>query len=489
MNAKLKKLPAAIREECEEGVRAVFQNPFNPGWQEEMISFSQVPGNQSQHKTAEAVCVRIRRILEAHNPEGAALGSYGEADAECLRILGLYLAYASMKDGLDRIIDRGGEGELRGWWDTFTYTDLDSESAAGFVAVFYQFRRGYRFLDEHLKGDGDSVSAMRQRCWQTLFGANVRWYVRRLWGRLDDCPVLLTGETGVGKSRVARLLGQSGFIPFVADRGLSSGGSGHFSYSFNDAIVPVVIPEYAESLIESALFGHQKGAFTGADRNHQGAFERCRENGIAFLDEIGDISPSVQTKLLRVLQERKFSPVGSSVMHDFAGRVVAATHQDLNRLRQEGTFREDLYYRICSVELRIPSLRERLADEPDELRRLVGEILHAWVGEEDELMVDEMVERIQQGVPPDYPWPGNVRELEQAVRRCCLVGAYDGDPMYEGTIKATKGGFGLSGDPVPARDLLTAYCQWLYAETGKYSEVARITELDRRTVRRHVHPE
>jgi transcriptional regulator with GAF, ATPase, and Fis domain len=289
------------------------------------------------------------------------------------------------------------------------------------------------------------------------------------------------GETGSGKGSVAFAIGCSGFIPYEP-------AARKFSTSFTRAFVALNLSQFPESLIESELFGHRKGAFTGATEAHEGVFARCSPHGAIFLDEIGDVSPAVQLKLLRVLQERVFQPVGSHQTQRFAGRVIAATNKDIEQLRLDGLFRDDFYYRLCSDTITIPALRDRLHEDPEELSCLCKNILERVCGVPDLKHTARVVEALQQDLPPDYRWPGNVRELEQAVRRILLTGRYHPPDIPAPTapqantpawmLAAAKG-------ELSAEALLAAYCQTLYNQHGQYGEVARITGLNWRTAKKY----
>jgi DNA-binding NtrC family response regulator len=207
--------------------------------------------------------------------------------------------------------------------------------------------------------------------------------------------VLMTGESGTGKSLIARAIH-------------------HRSPRKNKAFVEVSCGSIPETLLESELFGHVKGSFTGATYDKQGRF-LAADGGTIFLDEINSASPAFQVKLLRVLQERKFEPVGSNVTISVDTRVVLATNQDLAKLVEEGKFRQDLYYRINVVNIILPSLRQRLGDIPlladSFLTKFVKEMGKKIVGFTGEAM--DLMRR--------YTWPGNVRELENAIERAVVL--------------------------------------------------------------------
>ncbi len=214
----------------------------------------------------------------------------------------------------------------------------------------------------------------------------------RLMG--TDLTVMITGESGTGKELVARALHdyckrRNG--PFVA---------------INMAAIP-------RELIESELFGHEKGAFTGATQRAAGRFEQA-EGGTLFLDEIGDMPPEAQTRLLRVLQEGEYTTVGGRTPIRANVRIVAATHRDLTLLIRQGLFREDLFYRLNVVPIRLPPLRERSEDIPELVRHFLG--MASAEGLPAKTIDSLAMERLKR-----HRWPGNVRELENLVRRLAAL--------------------------------------------------------------------
>ncbi len=253
----------------------------------------------------------------------------------------------------------------------------------------------------------------------------------------SDSSLLVLGETGVGKEWLARAIhgeGRRAAAPFLA---------------VNLAAVP-------ESLLESELFGHEKGAFTGAVRSRRGYFELAHR-GTLFLDEIGDLSPHLQGKLLRVLQERKIQRVGGEEVIEVDVRVMAATNRDLEEAMRSREFRSDLYYRLGVVTLTVPPLRERRDDIPslvasylERFRRQLGRPAHAIAEEALAALVE-------------YPWPGNVRELINVMERAVLL--CDGETIaladLPEAIARHAGGGAVASAPGEAADGLDLPAEWL----------------------------
>jgi len=270
--------------------------------------------------------------------------------------------------------------------------------------------------------------------------------------------VLLAGESGVGKDMIARAIHQHSPCkdrPFV---------------KINCTAIP-------ENLMESELFGYEKGAFTGANTSKPGKFEQA-DTGTVFLDEIGDVPGSVQVKLLRVLQEREFERLGSNKTQHTDVRVIAATNVDLRAALEQGTFREDLYYRLNVVPMNIPPLRERKEDIP----YLVEHFAKKFGGEISEAAMERLM---------SYHWPGNVRELENVVERSVLL--TQGPRVEEGDVKidmAPRRSAEVAGGDhfLPEGMTLDQYEQSVIREAlkranGNKSQAARLLGLTRNALR------
>lgn len=363
-------------------------------------------------------------------------------------------------------------GDVLAMLGGFGFTESDAER---FLALFFQMRRAYFFI-RTIAGNSSSVMNLRRALWNNVFTGDIQLYNTYLWDRMEDFSTMILGETGTGKGMAAAAIGRSGFIPYNRK-------TGTFSESFARAFISINLSQFPEQLIESELFGHKKGSFTGAIEAHLGVFSRCSPCGAIFLDEIGDVDVPVQIKLLQVLQSRTFTPVGSHTSEKFSGRVIAATNKPLDKLRQQGEFRDDFYYRLCSDVIEVPTLRLRLAENPGELLDLLTVVVRRIIGRQSTELVEKLHHYITTNQPRDYAWPGNIRELEQCSRRILLNNNYSWqqDVHDEKTIISQ-----MENGELTAQQLLAKYCSQLYSNRGTYEAVARLTELDRRTVKKYI---
>jgi len=291
--------------------------------------------------------------------------------------------------------------------------------------------------------------------------------------------VLITGESGTGKEVVARTIhyhGSRAASPFI----------------------PINCTAIPEGLLESELFGHVRGAFTGAHTSKQGLFEKAR-GGTLFLDEIGDMGLGIQSKLLRVLQDREIRPVGSTQSTKIDVRIITATNKDLQKEMEEERFREDLYYRLNVIPIRIPPLRERLEDVP----LLVDAFVKKHSDGARWHVTQEALERLM-----TYPWKGNARELENAIERAIALSSDEQIDLADLPVAdSDDGGARDAGDGFPRRTaqrhLSLREVEDLYIEEvlrltdGNKVQAAKVLGIDRKTlyrraeksVRRGVRPE
>ncbi len=353
---------------------------------------------------------------------------------------------------------------------------LSGPEVAHVFAGLCQVERAFLNIFTHIVGSSGPVARLRAAVWQSIFTCNFSRYRGGLFQRMREITTLISGPSGTGKELVAQAIASSGFIPFdpVALR---------FEQDPGDLFRPLNVSALSVNLVEAELFGHKRGAFTGALQDRAGWLEVCPEGGAVFLDEIGEMDGSLQVKLLRVLQTRTFHRLGESKPRFFNGKIITATNRDLVEEMEAGRFRRDFYYRLCSDVIVTPSLREQLADAPQELPRLVGFIARRLVGDaQGEELAAEVLEVVEKHLSPTYPWPGNFRELEQCVRNVLVRGRYEPVRLTSSRPAADLAAE-LERGRLTAEQVLQRYCSVVYAQTQNIEETARRLDLDRRTVK------
>lgn len=467
--------------------QAAFSNPFSDTRTELDIKIADCSPSLPADKRIECVVANVIERVKSLEEKGKAdINLYKKADRDILEKAFLFELFHIYSKKFDQLIADQIENADQPCPVPFAREALKrlgkrgfkSDDAQRLFAILYQIKRAYYFIDRGLIGESRSMKELRLHLWNNVFTNDIRIYERYLLNSMEDFSTLLLGETGTGKGAAAAAIGRSGSIPFDPQKNV-------FAESFSSNFITINLSLYPETLIESELFGHKKGAFTGAIEKHQGIFSRCSPHGSILLDEIGDVSPLVQVKLLQLLHERTFSPVGSHEKLRFNGRVIAATSRPLNELRKKGIFRNDFYYRLCSDCIVVPTLRQRLQENPHELDSMLNHVLKRLIGEESPELVTVVRNVIHSDVGSDYPWPGNVRELEQAVRRILLTKEYKGDSLPGQDLKELIVE-GIDTGDLTAQELLSSYCNLLYKRFGTYEEIARRTNLDRRTVKKYI---
>ena len=354
-------------------------------------------------------------------------------------------------------------------------------------ASFFQVRRAFHHIFQNIIGRSLPAAKLRAAIWQSVFTADIERYQRILWQRMGDFVTLIVGPSGTGKELVARAIALSRYIPFDP-KTLS------FTEDFNELFFPLNLSALSPTLIESELFGHRRGAFTGALEDRAGWLEVCPRLGTVFLDEVGEIDGAIQVKLLRVLQTRTFQRLGDTQNRHFDGKIIAATNRDLAKEMHTGRVRPDFYYRLCSDMIVTPSLQEILRDSPQELRNLIMFIAtNLTEGRADdraqspdhreaETLTDQVETWIGEHLGLTYPWPGNFRELEQCVRNILVRGEYWPAQLPNKGPRADLADAVLNGS-LTADELLRRYITLIHAQTHNYEETARRLGLDRRTIK------
>jgi len=456
--------------------------PFDTVWH---AGTGKVGENPNELRIAE----RAETLAEAVRERLAKKDRATEAEVELVQDLVAYVLFYRYQERL--FLAGVGEGRSNfGFYADFAadcerFSVPDSGTrprldAAHLFACCYQVRRAFHYIFRSLIGGSMPSARLRAQVWQSIFTYDLRRYQRSLYHRMGDVTTLITGPSGTGKELAARAIALARYIPFDV-------GTRRFGERPEESFFPLNLSALSPTLIESELFGHRRGAFTGAVANRIGWLEVCPPLGTVFLDEIGDVDAAIQIKLLRVLETHTFQRLGDTRPQSFRGKVVAATHRDLTREMSAGRFREDLYYRLCADRVETPSLAERIHDSPQELSDLVLFLAERQIGEKSAPeLAREVLAWIDLRLGRDYPWPGNVRELAQCVSNVLIRHEYR--PAVRRTAESPREALAaeiLSGR-LSADEVLNRYCTLVYAETGSYQEAARRLRLDRRTIKARV---
>ena len=445
------------------------------------------PNLKALGERAIEVANAARARLEAGaRPNEHELGLYQDL---CLYVL--FFRYDEPLFELSR--DATARPKPLGWYDSFRrdyHVLLDVEGLRWPVpmqpelalALLFQLRRAFHYVFRYLLGSSPVSARLRAETWHSIFTHDLRRYRQSLFRRMHDIVTLITGPTGSGKELVAQAIGLARFVPFDAKRRA-------FTESFADQFHALHLAALPVSLVESELFGHRRGAFTGAVEDRTGWLEASGPAGTIFLDEVGELPAEVQVKLLRAIDARTFNRLGESTPRSFLGKLVAATNRDLAHEMRAGRFRPDLFHRLSADQIRTPALRERIASDSNELPYLVQQLSRRVAGEESAAEVaDDALSFIKRELGSGYTWPGNIRELEQCVRSVVVRGRYE--PPRDDNVGARErldqqllaSGFSLE-------QLEQRYATVMYQATGSYSEAARRLAIDRRTVKEHVEAE
>jgi transcriptional regulator with AAA-type ATPase domain len=336
-------------------------------------------------------------------------------------------------------------------------------------AFFRQIQQSFEQIFHDIIGGSLPAARLRGAIWQSIFTHDMRRYRRVLYQRMGEFATLITGPSGTGKELVARAIAQSRWLPF-RERDLT--------FEQSEVFFPINISALSQSLVESELFGHRRGSFTGAVGDRKGWLETCPAGGSVFLDELGELDQSIQVKLLRVIETRTFHPVGDTASLPFNGKLIAATNRDL----ATSGFRQDLYYRLCSDQIVTPSLAEQLADSPQILSELILYMARRVAGPEAEDLAADVIQWINENLGDRYAWAGNYRELDQCVKNVLIRRDYrPSRPAAQSPMQKIRQDF--EAGKLTADELLSCYTTIVYHQTGNYEETARRIGIDRRTVK------
>ncbi len=344
-------------------------------------------------------------------------------------------------------------------------------------ACLYQVARAFNAIHHSIVGQAPCMMRLRAAVWESIFTHDMRRYRQELFDKMADIATLILGESGTGKERVAQAIAKSQYLPYDA-------GAGRFGPAQN-VFLTTALSALSPHLIESELFGHVRGAFTGAIQDRKGRLELCSPYGALFLDEIGDADAQIQVKLLRVLQYRTFERVGEAVTRRFAGKIIAATNRNLPTLMRDGKFRQDFYFRLCSDVITTPSLRQQFTEVPEDVINLVDFITAGFVRDIQRrgLLTADVLEWIDRH--RDYDWPGNFRELEQCVKNILVRRDYD-PPQPPTSGSAEDALLRIRLGRMTERELLSFYTSLMYVQSGSYEAAATRLGVNWRTVKSRV---
>ncbi|MEX0331852.1 MAG: sigma-54-dependent transcriptional regulator [Puniceicoccaceae bacterium] len=476
--------------------RLIYCNPFTPerlSLEQELLGPTRVesgrewnldPRNKTRHVNMEHLGGLAEEIVQECRPTYLS-GAGSDEEKALYANLVIFVLYVTTRSSLDAMIEQAhqtgtcrlkvsGYGKFNQQFHHY-FEGAEPVAPDHLFACYFQIRRAFYHIFRFFVGTSRAATRLRARMWQSIFTHDLFRYQRSLYGRMATVPTLITGPSGSGKEVVARAIGFSRYVAF--DPGKRS-----FVADFTKGFYPVNLSALSPTLIESELFGHRKGAFTGALQDREGFFSACGEDGTVFLDEIGDTSLDIQVKLLRVLQTRQFQRLGDVKGEPFKGKILAATNRDLVAEIADGCFREDFYFRLRSDVIETVSLDEMVNGNEDELRFLAGYAAVQLAGEPE---APGLVEDFMQWARErhNYKWPGNFRELEQALRSILIHGTYE-PPVSSRNDDDLPGRLAATGWTL--KELTEHYVTALYRETPVYEELARKLGVDRRTVKKYL---
>ena len=450
----------------------------------------------SEDPNIEAIWHRAAELLEVcrQRLESGEVKRVKPADAHAyLSLVFMHMYYHGFRDALGALIEQAyNQGysdrtapfykEYKKLYDRYVEPARpflhEAYTPEHIFAYGFQVRRAYFFIYKFIIGTSPQIRTLRARVWQSIFTHDLKRYQKSLYKQMHEFITLVTGPSGSGKELVSRALAMTRYIPFNPN-------TGKFEDDFAQSLYAINLSAISSTLMESELFGHCKGAFTGALSDRKGYLEQCGRWGSVFLDEIGDVDLSIQVKLLRVLQTRQFQRLGNTDTHYFQGKVIAATNMDLAEAIRDDQFRQDLYYRLCADHIETPSLYAILQESPGELPYMVRHIAARLLDDsEADALTDEVCEWLKKGLKVPHHWPGNFRELEQCVKNVLIQKSY-----YPQDLSQPPSGNLPDFDGMTLADIQTYYVTRLYAREKNYEQTARLLDVDSRTIRKYIDKE
>jgi DNA-binding NtrC family response regulator len=509
-------LPPAVRQMLARIAQLALMNPFDP--RRLALARAVVPyGLRPERLPGDELLDAQYRLLDVVSRVADRIGDPAVASPEDLamyRAAAIYALWDEHRDGIQALVR--ADGVEVPFWDKFVATygrlrldqaDLGVPAPGHLLALMVQWWRNVAIISKSLPGNAPCVVALRVAVFRANMGPDLCTYAAGLYRCMDEIPVLITGETGTGKERVATCIGQGGYIPFDEQKRC-------FVMPYRTAMHVKNLSTVPHDLLASELFGQKRGSFTGATADRVGLFAIVVAYGSLFLDEIGEIPEWVQVMLLRPLENREIVAVGDTQPREILGRAIFATHQDLEAKCAAGEFRADLLERMNGVRIHLPPLRNILAESPEELWRYVKGFLtdrKITDAARRDVWTQQIVTYIRKEMA-GHGWTRNLRELRHLTERFLLsegtmpkpkvVPAPLGPVMQAASAEEeesvasrapmtvampSSGFFGprAKRGELQAEDLLRAYVTEVYVLNDmNLAETARITGLDWRTVRK-----
>ncbi|MDD3117447.1 MAG: sigma 54-interacting transcriptional regulator [Victivallaceae bacterium] len=467
----------------------IFTNPFTPErlQLEEIILKKKRPGNVwNMHNATSEDISEIAGLAEYHAEQlSARLNGVLVSRADCAVIEPVMIYHLFEKYRIPMVEQmmatphsirfdcyRDFENDFRRFLGFTRRAGECAYEPAKTFAIFFQIHRAFYYIFDFIIGSSIAAGELRATVWQSIFTCDIHRWQRVMFDRMNQITTLIQGESGTGKELVAKAVAYSQYIPFDPS-------TREFLADYTTCFIPLQLSAMPQAMLESELFGHRKGAYTGALEDRKGYLESCSPCGSVFLDEIGEINPETQVKLLRVLQSRHFQAMGDNRQRTFNGKIIAATNRDLVNECAAGNFREDLYYRLCADTITTIPLRELTGGDPTELERFVNILASRILGAAESTVFTAEAMRIIAVSPGlDYHWPGNVRELEQCVRNLLIRGRYVPNIRRGSEAEMNFGNMNM-------QELMQCYCRSLYRRFASYQAAAEFAGLDRRTIAKY----
>ena len=425
-------------------------------------------------------------VLELATKLRAKIISADSIDAEDFLLyddLALYVLYYSTI--IETVDEAKMEACIESNWDKFHkefehWMNIDGKKSPSYgqaehvYAYLHQLKRAFINIFHCVVGRSVPIASLRARIFQSIFTHDLRRFRNTLYKSMNEVTTLVVGATGTGKELVARAVGMSQYIPFDSK-------TKSFQCESKQQFVALNLTAFTPTLIESELFGHEKGAFTGASSRRIGWLESIGRCGSIFLDEIGELDLTIQVKLLRVLQNREFQRIGENKTRSFEGKFIAATNRNLMDEIESNSFREDFYYRLCSDVIVTPSLNEQISSRKEEFEFLVDFIAHRIAPDAKDDLKSDVMRWSKSAKMGSYDWPGNMRELEQCVRNIMIHNDYK--PASKTTNSTNSFSKQFNECLLPAEQVLSKYCEMAYQKYGSYEKAGAVLQMDRRTLR------